>query len=321
MSVFSRILIVVFALAASAFGARAQNPSVYVKDYQTSGGTVRVAFLSMMTPQPAGTVGVILLPGGYGQVNFDSMGRPWAVTDGNRKENLIQNFLVRNRALFAQQGLMVAVVDFFLINGQGQAQRLTQAHADMISSLIYQIRGESMYQVSRLWLVGTSNGTLSALNTASKYPLVTNFNPDQYPPGYDPNRGRPNGIVLTSTLNITTSSPDTCYSLTDISPQPSSTNINVPAHVVWDLADQCSCSCGAVSCPPQGKNLAQQVVTQISPTPPKFGPPPTTPVRSSKAFNSTLNAATDQCSANTPHGYYGIDNDVVTYIVSKVKPH
>jgi hypothetical protein len=284
------------AVAMSTSVAVAQTPMKVVRDYRILATsthpevTVRVLFLSLLTPKP--TVGVILFPGGRGNVLFDGSGEPYPASI------LASNFLVRNRVLFAQKGVTVAVIDW-PSGGLGNADRLTQGHADILSQLILKIRTEKTYEVSRVWLVGTSAGTLSASNVASKYPRQQVFlDPDA--PG-DPNVGRANGIVLTSALTAKyTSSGTTCDATVD-NQTPTIGAINVPAYVVWNATDSCGCST-ALNAP--------YVVPKLTKSPKRLG----------KEFvGPNAPGHPDQCGAQTPHGFYNIDDQVVTDIVNFVR--
>lgn len=198
------------------------------------------------------------------------------------------------------------------MGGQTNDDRVKATHAEIMSEVIKKIRVDMGHEVSRVWLVGTSAGTLSALNTAARYPLMTVQAGDP-----DPNTGRPNGIVLTSTLTEP-STAEQCTKTIDyfVAPNPKATGINVPAVVIWNLQDICPCTPGATNGgpAPDHANVAQQVVTKLGST---FGGPK----RTGKTFNAPTNPnATSQCAAKTAHGFLGIDNDVVAYIASQI-PH
>src|SRR4029450_2619816 len=80
------------------------------------------------------------------------------------------NFLVRTRALFAQQGLLVAVIDAPsdrqlppYLSGFRQARE----HAADVRAVIAWTKKEAAVPV---WLVGTSRGTQSAGSIATSLP-------------------------------------------------------------------------------------------------------------------------------------------------------
>ena len=90
------------------------------------------------------------------------------------------NFLVKTRNKFAQQDMLVAVVDTPSDRSSLDHFRTSKAHAIDIRSVINWLRKTADVPV---WLVGTSRGTIPAAGVAGQ--LTT---------------GGPDGIVLTSTV-------------------------------------------------------------------------------------------------------------------------
>lgn len=143
-----------------------------VVDIPTRPGiTQRMLVLSPPSPKAA----VLLLAGGHGGLQiFPNGSMKWGSG----------NFLVRSRHLFADQGLMVAVVDApsdrqsppFLAGF-----RQTDDHVADIRAAISWLRATSG---SPVWLVGTSRGTQSAAHVA-----IALSGPEG-----------PDGVVLTSTI-------------------------------------------------------------------------------------------------------------------------
>lgn len=135
------------------------------------GVTLRAVVLSPQDPKAA----VILFAGGHGGLQiFPNGSFKW----GER------NFLVRTRQLFADQGLLVAVVDApsdrqSLPHLSGFRQR--PEHVADIKAVIAWIREQAKIPV---WLVGTSRGTQSAAFVATEL-----IGPDG-----------PDGLVLSSTI-------------------------------------------------------------------------------------------------------------------------
>jgi pimeloyl-ACP methyl ester carboxylesterase len=124
----------------------------------------------LVRPSGAPVASVILFAGGNGLLAL-----------GSGKPGLGGNFLVRNRARFAGQGLLVAVVDTPSDHPAGlDGFRTSAAHAEDIRAVIAALRQEAPVPV---WLIGTSMGTVSAANGAAR--LST---------------GGPDGLVLTSTV-------------------------------------------------------------------------------------------------------------------------
>ena len=136
------------------------------------GVTQRVVLVSPDHPKAA----VILFPGGHGGLRISSNGSfKWGK----------ENFLVRTRKMFAEQGLLVAVVD---APSDRQTPpylggfRQRPEHVTDIKATIAWLRQQAKIPV---WLVGTSRGTQSAAFIATQLPVTG---------------GGPDGLVLTSTI-------------------------------------------------------------------------------------------------------------------------
>ncbi len=167
------------------------------------GVTQRMIILAPPEPKAA----VVLLPGGHGGLQvFPNGSMKWG--EGN--------FLVRTRQLFADQGLMVAVVDAPSDRQSSpylQGFRQTSEHVADLKAVIAWLRDNAKTPV---WLVGTSRGTQSAAYVATE--LSGSAGPD--------------GIVLTSTIltdNKSRSVPDMPLG-----------KIRVPVLVVHHEQDGCS---------------------------------------------------------------------------------
>ena len=166
----TRLLCLAFLLAVlpDAFGQATQN----VVDIPTRPGvTQRMLVLSPPAPKAA----VVLLAGGHGGLQMFANGSmKWG--DGN--------FLVRSRQTFADQGLLVVVVD---APSDRQSPpflggfRQSPEHAADLKAVIAWLRESAKVPV---WLVGTSRGTQSAASAATRL-----ARPDG-----------PDGVVLTSTI-------------------------------------------------------------------------------------------------------------------------
>src|SRR5579863_4127210 len=148
------------------------TPGPYHAEYVTTAGHegARQPFALLRPEHPFASV--ILFSGGDGAINLS----PDRIRRGG-------NFLVRSRELFAQQGLMVAVVDVPTDRSTLNEFRTGKAHALDIKSVIAYLREQAHVPV---WLVGTSYGTVSAVKVA-----------DWLADG-----GGPDGVVLTSTLFV-----------------------------------------------------------------------------------------------------------------------
>jgi pimeloyl-ACP methyl ester carboxylesterase len=115
---------------------------------------------------------VILFAGGDGRLNLNPLGFG---------SNLQANFLVRTRDFYAAHGIRVVIVDAPSAPAIWPNFRLTAEHAQDIQAVIGYLHRRFHDPV---WLVGTSSGTVSAANAASRL---------------SGNDG-PNGLVLTSSV-------------------------------------------------------------------------------------------------------------------------
>jgi pimeloyl-ACP methyl ester carboxylesterase len=161
----------------------------------------------MVRPAAAPVASVILFTGGRGALGLD---RP-----PGRLGPRASNFLVRTRQLFADRGLLVAVVDA-PSDRAGQALvgfRTTAEHAADVHALIALLRAEAPVPV---WLVGTSMGSVSAASAAARLA-----------------DGGPDGVVLTS--SVMGRSRDMGESLQDVALD----RIRVPVLMVHHREDGC----------------------------------------------------------------------------------
>lgn len=190
-------------ILASSFVVAAQTAEEVVDIPTRPGVTQRMLVVTPPEPKAA----VVLLAGGHGGLRISPNG---SMKWGNG------NFLVRSRQLFADRGLLVAVVD---ASSARQSPpylagfRQTPEHAADLAAVIAWLRENFKAPV---WLVGTSRGTQSAAYVATK--LSGSEGPD--------------GVVLTSTI------------LTDDKGRPVPAmpleEIRVPVLVVHHEQDGCS---------------------------------------------------------------------------------
>jgi len=169
------------------------------------GVTERVWLLAPATPP---TASVILLTGGEGVV---------AATPDALARN--KNFLVRSRGLFAAQGFLVAVVDVPSDHADGMGQfRIMESHARDVAAVIAYLR---QLAAAPVWLIGTSNGTISAANVARRL---------RPPEAAD-------GLVLTSSITAPSRAERSLPEEVDLA------QIAIPTLMVHNTEDQC------VACP------------------------------------------------------------------------
>jgi pimeloyl-ACP methyl ester carboxylesterase len=254
-----------------------RSPSV-VEIKVRPGATVKyLALTPGMKPHQA----VILFAGGNGLLNLQA--------DGSIGTNLSGNFLVRSRQLFVKRGLFVAVVDTpnqVTIDGN---VRLSAQYAQDIGHVIADVR-ERILDGGKVWLVGTSTGTMSAASIAARMPLAS-------PPIKD-NLRRPDGVILTATQ--TTLVPGLC-GRTVFNAKLGA--VNVPTLVASHIADGCKCSPAKTSA---------KVIAALSGA----------PAKASEVFKGgNPPKSTDPCMAFTPHGFVGIEDSVVDAIAAFIGKH
>lgn len=167
---------------------------------------VTQAFMLIEPAKPLASV--ILFAGGDGRIGI--------TTDGIRRKN---NFLVRSRHLFADQGFMVATVDAAsdFQGGEGlTGTRSGKKHAQDITGVIAFLKRKTQVPV---WVIGTSRGTISAANAGARI-----------------EQNGPDGIVLTAT--VTGQSRNRPYSVFNVQLKV----IRQPVLIVHHKADGCKVS-------------------------------------------------------------------------------
>jgi hypothetical protein len=189
------------------------------------------------------------------------------------------NFLERNRTLFAERGFVVASIappsDRKDLNG---GFRVTSEHVQDIQALIAWLRQKFSLPV---WLVATSNGTISAAFTAIQ--LTGSDGPD--------------GIVLTSSI-LTNSNNDPNESIPV--PDLAIDKIQIPVFVVHHEMDGC------MHCEP---NKLPGLMDKLTNAPRKE----LWTVSGGKNYG-------DPCYPEAYHGFNGIDKDVIDNIAGWILP-
>jgi hypothetical protein len=279
-------------LSAAVLPAQAQLPQVVTIDsnlavkVRPAPGTKVRAFAS-----------VILLGGGNGVLNLNNAGDT---------RDLQGNFLIRSARRFHYRRLNVAMLDaepaFPAPNGLTN-QRLTTEHAQHLGNVISVVR--KTWPGKRVWLVGTSNGTLSAFNAAARLmaPVVTHPAAAAFKEGLVPRaNSAPDGLVLTST--VTQSDPNGEMG-TVLGQSPSLASITVPTLVMWHQNDTCfttpAASAMSVFNGLMSLSASKKAAVAIS--------------------KGRPNIAVHACSAFSPHGYNEAEQEAVDTIVSFIAAH
>ncbi len=162
---------------------------------------------------PGGRIALVLLAGGGGHLDLDDAGCPRALKG---------NSLVRSLPLFQEAGFITALVDAPSDHPgeDGLAGfRITAEHAEDLGKVIADVRARTRASV---WLVGTSRGTISAVNAAARLSGPS----------------APAGLVLTSALTSGGQGRKSwvAHTVFDLPLEA----IRVPVLVVGHAADQCA---------------------------------------------------------------------------------
>jgi pimeloyl-ACP methyl ester carboxylesterase len=238
---------------------------------------------------------VILLAGGNGVLNLNNQ--------GDTRE-LQGNFLLRSIRLFLSRRLNVAVLDSApaFPGPAGLAnQRLSAEHAAHLGNVIAAVRRK--WPGKPVWLIGTSNGTLSAFNAAARLKGVGGALPRALTNVAVPGANElPNGLVLTSAVTQPDPGGETG---TVLGQDPSLAAIAIPTLVMWHQADTCFVSPASAAMGVfnglTGVPAAKKATAVIS-----AGQP---------------NIAVHACSAFGPHGYNEAETEAVTAIANFILQH
>ncbi len=244
---------------------------------------VTVKYLAVEPVKAKPSAAVILFAGGNGVLKLKA--------DGTIVTGLSENFLVRSRAKFAQRGLFVAVVDTLNQAPISGNVRLSAQYAAEIGAVILDVRSH-LAAGGKVWLVGTSSGTLSTAGIAAHLPHRNPTTPDKA------TLRRPDGIVLTSTQTrlVAGLCGRTVFNA-DLAA------IDVPALVVSHRSDTCRCS------PP---TYADKLMSALKRAPAKQvillsgGSPP---------------QGKDSCQGFTPHGFFGVEDAAVDAVANWIARH
>jgi dienelactone hydrolase len=229
--------------------------------------------------KPANPKGAVILLAG-GDGRLD-------ITPGGEITKLRFNQLVRTRALYASAGYVTLVPDIapgFKVGAAGVADlyRASRAFAQDIGAMVKYLRGMTPRPIVA---VGTSRGSLSVANAVAKLKGDGNQRPD--------------AAVLTSAfLRLGAHVPGlTVFKIADGNARA----LDVPTMVAWHVADACPYT-SADTVPAfrawyqgSGRKLAE------------------------KSFSGGLPPKSEPCEAFAPHGFYGLDPEVVGAITGFVR--
>jgi pimeloyl-ACP methyl ester carboxylesterase len=211
--------------ACAAFGFCSASPAARAADAEAV--TIDTTFIvktppvRLDKPARAARASVVLMSGANGLLSLDATG---TIIDSTG------NFLIRSADLFLRHGLNVMMADVTPAHpvGLNFATRLNATHAAELQGYINAAINRWRMPV---WVVGTSNGSISAVTAAGFLPAVAGLR----------------GVVLTSPVTDLTPGTQPTFNLF-------ASRITVPTLVVWHQDDQC------VFSPPAG---AAALFTQI----------------------------------------------------------
>jgi dienelactone hydrolase len=208
------------------------------------------------------------------------------ITSGGEITKLRFNQLVRTRELYERAGYVTLVPDIapgFKVGASGVAEqyRASRAFAQDIGATVKYLRG---IVPKPIVAVGTSRGSLSVANAVSKLKGDSNQRPD--------------AAVLTSAfLRLGTQVPDlSVYKIANGNARA----LDVPTMVAWHVADTCPHT--LPSAVPPFRTWYQGSGRTLS----------------EKSFSGGLPPKSEPCEAFAPHGFYGLDPDVVAAITGFV---
>jgi len=210
-----------------------------------------------------------LLAGGSGFVNLDAQACP---------RNLAGNSLVRSIPLFVAMGFHTALIDA-PSDHRGEdglgGFRIDPEHASDIGKVIADLRQRTGGAV---WLLGTSRGSISAANAASRLT----------------GREAPDGVVLTSALMLGDSNARKFWVAQSVFDLPLD-QVRIPLLLIGHAADTC------VRTPPAMMGEVEKRLNGIRKQ---------VVLVQGGAHENVRYAGLDACAGKTPHGYLGQEQEV-----------
>jgi pimeloyl-ACP methyl ester carboxylesterase len=207
---------------------------------------------------------IVMLPGGAGDVGIER--------DGVIRHP--DNFVVRSRALWTDNGVAVVIPDT-IDRANLRGQRSSPRYAEIVDRLIAFASDQSQVPV---FLLGTSQGSIAAMNGAAHA-----------------KPGTLAGVVLTESISRMGGSHETVF---DAYPE----EVHVPALIVANRDDRCT-----VAPPGDARRIAAAITA--SPSVEVF------------TVAGGVVATKRPCGSLSPHGYYGIESEVVNDIVRWMHQH
>ena len=213
--IFTALLLLWAAMPLAHSNASPRTPCGEVVTIETHGGTTTRYALAYPqgAPAQAGRIALVLLVGGGGHLNLDDKGCARGLTG---------NSLVRSLPHFRGAGFVTVLIDAPSDHpgDDGLAGfRIRTEHAEDLGRVIADVRRRTNALV---WLVGTSRGSISAVNAAARLSAPS----------------APDGLVLTSALMSGFSGGRKAWVAHTVFDLPLEA-IRVPVLVVGHAADKC----------------------------------------------------------------------------------
>lgn len=232
----------------------------------------------LLEPDSEAKAAVVLFAGGHGRLDI--------AADGAIGQ-LRGNQLVRTRELYRRAGLLVLVPDLAPDMKQGASgvlrrYRASRAYADDMGAMVAHLRALG---AARVVVVGTSRGTLSIGNGVSRLA--------------GSGARRPDAQVLTSGFWQTGPAAEG-LTVWKLAGRGNAGSMNLPSLLLWHRDDTC-----AYTLPrdiPAFRQWLESGGARVS----------------VKEFSGGSPARSDVCQARAPHGFFGLDQEVVTAVADWV---
>jgi hypothetical protein len=171
--------------------------------------TVKTPPVRLDHPAREARASVVLMTGGNGLLSLDATGN---IIDSTG------NFLIRSADLFLRHGLNVMMADSAPAHPAGltDANRLSATHAAELQGFINAALNRWGKPV---WVIGTSNGSISTVTAAGFQPALSGLS----------------GVVLTSPVTVLPTALQPTFNLY-------ASRITVPTLVAWHRDDHCTLS-------------------------------------------------------------------------------
>ncbi len=244
--------------------------------------TTRYAYRAPTLADPSSApITLLLLVGGSGYIDLDDKACPRALKG---------NALIRMMPIFSAMGFATALVDapsdYHGVDGLG-GFRIKPEHAQDLGKLINELHTRTHGAV---WLIGTSRGTISAANTASRFTGSAT--------GSATGSSTADGLVLTSALMLGQNNARISWAAQTVFDLPLE-EIRVPLLVIGHVKD---------GCPRSPANLMGNILAQSKSAHPKM--------LTVTGGSGDHGAA---CEGYSAHGYIGQEEEVASAIARFIR--